>query len=115
MSTDDPYRTPEAAILTTSEGLSGQYVEPTWSNTAPVWWSFYWRATLLGLLLGGVTGAVAGGILAVVGRPDLSASAGAILGYIVGIPVSIWCIKVILGKSFNGFSVRLVRHGHSPD
>lgn len=110
MNAENPYRSPEADVSTQPDSIDSQIVDPEWSRVIPVWWSFYWRATLLGGILGAVVGGVIGVILAAAGRADLSPMAGAISGYMLGIPVSMLCIKIILGKSFNGFSVRLVRH-----
>ena len=110
MSTENPYRPPEADVSAELDSIDSQIVEPNWNRVIPVWWSFYWRATLLGGILGAVLGGVVGFVFASVGRADLAAMAGAVSGYILGIPVSMLCIKIILGKSFGGFSVRLVRH-----
>ena len=84
-------------------------IDVTWSNSIPVWWSFFWRATLFGAIGGGVLGFIAGIIVGVFGKPELGATVGAIAGYVVAVPVSMWCIKHILSKSFSGYSVRLVR------
>ena len=84
-------------------------VDVTWGNSIHVWWSFFWRATLFGALGGLVFGFIAGIVVAIMGRPDLGGTAGAIAGYVAAIPVSMWCIKHILSKSFNGYSVRLVK------
>ena len=85
-------------------------VEVTWGNTLPVWWSFAWRATVFGAIGGGVLGFIAGIVLGVIGRLDLATVVGAIAGYAAAIPVSMWCMKHILNKSFNGYSVRLVKN-----
>lgn len=82
----------------------------SWANTMPVWWSFYWRATVFGLLAGGLLGAVGGFVVAMIGRPDLAGTAGAVAGYAVGIPISMWCMKEVLGKTYKDFSVCLVRN-----
>ncbi|TWX53364.1 hypothetical protein [Colwellia hornerae] len=56
-------------------------VEFSWSKSNLVWWSFFWRATVF----------------------------GAIAGYIVAIPVSMYCMRFILNKSFKGYSLRFVK------
>ena len=84
-------------------------VDVTWRNSIPVWWSFFWRATLFGAIAGFLFGLIGGVAVAIMGRPDLGDTVGLISGYVVGVPVSMWCIKQILGKSFNGYSVRLIR------
>ena len=72
--------------------------------------SFAWRATLFGLIGGFIFGAIAGFFVALFGRPELAPLAGAIAGYLVGIPVTMWCIKIFLDKSFNGYSVCLIKN-----
>ncbi len=70
---------------------------------------FFWRAALFGAIGGGVLGFIAGIVIAVVGRPDLAQTAREVAGYVAAVPVSMWCVKPILGKSYKGFSVRLVK------
>jgi hypothetical protein len=84
-------------------------VDVTWGNSIPVWWSFFWRATVFSALSGVVLSIIAGIFVVIIGRPDLGATAGAIAGYVAAVPISMWCIKLILSKSFNGYSVRLVK------
>ncbi|NMH66253.1 hypothetical protein [Shewanella salipaludis] len=85
-------------------------VEVNWSNATRVWWSFFWRATLFGAIGGAILGAIMGVIAVLVGgNPDDAAVAGGIAGYLVAIPVSIWCIKFILNKSFKGYRVCLLK------
>ena len=84
-------------------------IEVTWANSIPVWWGFFWRATLFAALGGSVLDFVAGIVVVIIGRPELSTIVGAIAGYAVSIPVSMWCMKHILSKSFSGYAVRLVK------
>lgn len=84
-------------------------IDVTWSNVIPVWWSFFWRATVFGAVGGAILGAIAGVGVAIYGRPELASAAGGIAGYVAAIPISMWCIKFILSKSYNGYSVCLVK------
>lgn len=84
-------------------------IEPTWGNAIPVWWSFFWRATLFGALAGGALGFIGGVIVTIIGKPELGATVGGIAGYVAAIPVSMWCVKLILSKQFKGYSVCLVK------
>ncbi len=67
--------------------LSMEEIDVTWGNSVPVWWSFFWRATLFGALGGLILGFVAGIVVGIMGRPDLGAAAGAIAGYVAAIPI----------------------------
>lgn len=84
-------------------------IEPTWTNTLPVWWSFIWRVILFGIIATIIAGGIAGFILALIGKPELAETVGGIVGYFIGIPVSVWCFKIILNKRYNGYSVRLIK------
>ncbi len=43
------------------------------------------------------------------GMPELGATVGSIAGYAAGVPISIWCIKLILNKKFKGYSICLIK------
>jgi hypothetical protein len=90
-------------------GVKMEKLEPSWGNSIPVWWSFFWRATLFGALAGGVLGFVGGVAVSLLGKPELAPTVGAAAGYIAAIPVSIWSVKLILSKKFKGYSVCLVK------
>ena len=109
MSTENPYQSPGAEVDYVADERGPGILESTWARTMPVWWSFYWRATLLGAVGGALLGGALGVLLASIGRPDLTPVGGAIAGYLIGVPVSMWCMKTVLGKSYRGFAVRLVK------
>jgi len=83
-------------------------VEVTWSNTLTIWWSYIWRCILISMVVGFILGAIGGVVVGVMGKPDLGAMVGGILGYLGSIPVSIYVMKVILNKKYNKFSIALV-------
>jgi len=83
--------------------------EVSWSQSIPVWWSFFWRASLFGAIAGAVLGGVGGVIVALIGKPELAATIGGIAGYVAAIPVSMYCMKHILNKSFKGYSLRFIK------
>ncbi len=87
--------------------------EITWGQTLPVWWAFMWRCTVWSMVVGVVLGAIGGGIAGAVGRVDLSGMIGVVLGYLGSIPVSMYAMKVVLGKQFNGFKIAVVPAGVS--
>lgn len=80
-----------------------------WSQSIPIWWSFFWRATLLGALVGALLGTISGIILVAIGKPEHAELAGGLLGYVAAIPVSIYCFKLVLNKSFKGYSLQFVK------
>ena len=69
-----------------------------WSTIVSIWWSFFWRATLIGMLLGFIIGAVAGAILGAMGRQDLIAPIAQLAGFVGGIPAGIISMKLMLDK-----------------
>lgn len=77
-----------------------QQVELSWERAIKVWWSLAWR----GVLFGGIAGFVAGFIFGVLGLPNRSDVAG----LVVGIPISVWVVKIVLAKSFSDFRLALV-------
>ncbi len=80
---------------------------------ARVWWAWLWRCALWGALGGVVAGGIAGGLTGLVGRVDLSASAGGIAGWLVSIPISFVVMRSVLRKRFDTFVVRFVPRGEA--
>ena len=70
----------------------------TWENTLPVWWSFFWRACIFGVLLGVAFGSVTGIAAAVLGAVGKGEVWGGNVGLIAFIPASIWAMKNALSK-----------------
>lgn len=71
----------------------------SWKQTMPVWWSFVWRATIYGALLGTVLGFFAGTYAGLSGVPDREVLYGAIAGWLGTIPASMLALKQALGKN----------------
>ena len=82
--------------------------EVTTSRALTVWWAMMWRAILLGVLAGAVLGAIAGFGAAVVGRVDMSQTAGGVAGYLGSIPVSFIVLRSVLRKQYKTFTIRMV-------
>jgi len=83
-------------------------IEVTWGNTLRVWWSFMWRVGLFSGIAGGVLGFIGGIVVGVMGKSELAAPVGAVLGWLGTFPVSIWVLKIILNKQYKTFSVALI-------
>jgi hypothetical protein len=90
------------------ESTDGNILELTWRRTLVVWWALLWRSVLFSGLLGAVLGFVGGTVVALRGRPDLSATVGRILGQLGTLPISLVVLRVLLRKAFKEFSVRLI-------
>jgi hypothetical protein len=69
-----------------------------WGDVLPVWWSFFWRATVFGALLGFLLGALVGFLLGVAGSADKAPVYGAIAGWAGTIPATILAMKQALTK-----------------
>lgn len=65
--------------------------EITWSDALAVWWSFFWRSTLLGFLLGGLFGFILGALGLASAAPF-----GAVVGMIAGVPAGMIAMKLTL-------------------
>jgi hypothetical protein len=81
----------------------------TWGRVIPIWWAMVWRAFIVGTLMGAVAGAVAGALYVLIGGPPThSVVVGAIAGYVLSVPVSMWALRVGLRKRYRGFHVELL-------
>lgn len=90
-------------------------LEVTWGNALLVWWSFVWRATVFGAVAGFVAGAALGVVAALTGHADSAELWGGIAGYIVALPISLWCMKIILSKSYENFEVALIARNEAAE
>lgn len=88
-----------------------QELEIGWKPILRIWWSYFWRATVLGALAGFVLGALAGFLVALLGRPELGPRLGGFLGTLVQIPVSMVVLRMVLRKQYKSFSIRLISRG----
>lgn len=75
-------------------------VDVTWLRALEIWWAWLWRAFLWSILAGFVVGFVAGFVGAVEAAP--------FLGGAVGLPIGIWVLKGVLGKTFSDFRIALL-------
>jgi hypothetical protein len=67
-----------------------------WNRVFPVWWSFFWRASIYGLVGGSVLGAILGAIAGATGHLDMAKLYGSVGGYIASVPASILALKQTL-------------------
>lgn len=81
----------------------------TWGIAIRVWWSFFWRTTLFGLLPVFIIGILIGIYSYRTNAPDdLYLIHSQVLGLVIGIFVTIWVLKGILSKSYKGFRVVVI-------
>jgi ABC-type glycerol-3-phosphate transport system permease component len=87
-------------------------LEPTWGLTVKVWWAYMWRnliATISAFVIGLVVGFVVGLIFAKLGMPkDTIKPIVMILGFGIGLAISVVPMKLILGKDFGKFRLVLL-------
>ncbi len=67
-----------------------------------------WRLALFSGIAGAVLGFIGGIGVGVMGKSELAAPVGAVLGWLGTFPVSIWVLKKILSKQYKTFSVALI-------
>jgi hypothetical protein len=84
-------------------------LDVTWERVLKVWWALAWRATVFGVIAGAVLGGIGAALTVVAGMGD-SGTVGAVLGWVVSVPVSIYALRQVLRKRFRTFSIRLVDH-----
>ena len=68
---------------------SDSAIDITWERVLTVWWAFFWRFAIYAMVLGFVLGFVGGAIVGLLGRPDLGAPVGAVLGWLGSVPISL--------------------------
>lgn len=94
-------------------------LEVTWGRTIKVWWSYAWRnliAIIVSMILGGIAGFIIGFIMTAFGAAEETMKTTAtIVGFIIGVAVSIVPMKMILGMNFGEFRLVLLRNENKKD
>ncbi|WP_294343609.1 hypothetical protein [Prosthecochloris sp.] len=91
-------------------------LEITWGRVIRVWWAHLWRslvAAIVSMLLGGLVGGIIGAIFYMVGvtSPETLQLVITPISIVIGLVVSVFPIKMILGKDFGEFRLVLVENG----
>jgi hypothetical protein len=88
-------------------------LEVTWPRLLRVWWAYFWRslvAIVVAMVLGAIVGGILGAIMGVMGVSIQTIQlVTAPLGAILGLVISVFPMKMILGKSFGEFRLVLVQ------
>ncbi|MEJ2308147.1 MAG: hypothetical protein P8Z78_02375 [Gammaproteobacteria bacterium] len=86
-------------------------LEVSWSRSALIWWSIFWRSFLIIYLTGSIIAFVAGFIAGSMGFNAPSEAwlemAGNVTGFIIAIPAGIWAVKLVLQKEYRNFRIVL--------
>lgn len=86
-----------------------RFLEPTLEHALIIWWAWAWRAVLLIIGLGLVTGFAVGLVGALMGLPKETVSTMAgFAGFILGVGASVYVLKRILRKDFGDFRICLL-------
>lgn len=86
----------------------------TWLNALKIWWSWAWRATLPVLVTSFLMGFIAAAVMSKQGlNVENYIGYVQLLGMAVGVFFSVFAMKRILGKQFNGYRIALVKTSHT--
>jgi len=91
-----------------ADSILSDYIQPTFAHGLRIWWAFYWRNTLIALVLGLQLGAAIQwlseyGLISAPLRPLLLQFGSTLIGYLPAIFVMYYVIR----KRFRGFRIRL--------
>ncbi|MCP4142875.1 MAG: hypothetical protein GY755_21745 [Chloroflexi bacterium] len=88
-------------------------LEITWKRTVKIWWSYLWRnliAIVVASIIGGIIGGILGFIMGAMGVSlEIIQLVSAPIGGIIGLLISIFPMRLILGKDFGEFRLVLVK------
>lgn len=95
-------------------------LEITWGRVIRVWWAYLWRnlvAILVATILGAIVGGVMGAILYMSGVTSAETLQLVItpISIVIGLVISVFPIKMILGKDFGEFRLVLVENGSATE
>ncbi|MCC5825907.1 hypothetical protein [Alkalimonas sp.] len=85
-------------------------IELTWGRASRIWWAFFWRATLIGAVIGLILGFAGGVIGLIIGQAELAIQLATLASYLVAVPVSLLCLREALQLKYKGYRICLVKH-----
>ncbi|MBC3766049.1 hypothetical protein [Neptunicella marina] len=88
-----------------------QEIEVSWKIALRIWWSISWRTAVIILPTTFLVGAILGFGMALFSIPiEPNKIYLQLLGASISIVLSVWILKWVLGKSFNGYRIAIVKH-----
>lgn len=85
-----------------------EIVDVTWSRATLVWWSIFWRTTLVAMLAGAVIGLILGIVATATDSMELLESWAEVIGALLVVPAGIWAAKKVLTMEYRRFRVALL-------
>lgn len=70
----------------------------SYEQIAPIWWSMFWRNTVFGFLAGGLAAFLVGLLAGSLGFSGNTQLVSAAVGFVAGVPVSVWAFRQALIK-----------------
>lgn len=93
-------------------------LEVTWARAARIWWAVLWRNMLGAIvmaLIGGLIGGLLGFVMGSFGAKTTTIQLIAVpIGAILGLGISIFAVKLVIGKDFGDYRLLLVAKGQRP-
>ncbi|MFO1525111.1 MAG: hypothetical protein U1F16_03955 [Turneriella sp.] len=89
-------------------------LEITWGRIWRIWWAYVWRnvlMTIVAMILGGIMGFIIGFFFGLLGvDQQVTQLVVTPLGFLLGLGLSVFPMRMILGKNFGEFRLVLVRN-----
>lgn len=85
-----------------------EMLEITWWRATKIWWSIFWRCLFYGTVISILLGFVAGFTSAALHVTEQVKPLLELTGFIIGILISIWVIKMVLGMQYSDFRIVLL-------
>jgi ABC-type amino acid transport system permease subunit len=86
-------------------------LEATYKRAIHVWWAFLWRsiiASILGSIIAAILGGIVGVIMGLMGfSPTAISVFSFILGFVIGLAISVVPVKLIIDKNYGEFELVL--------
>lgn len=83
-------------------------LEVTWWRATKIWWSLLWRGIFYALIIGIPLGIIIGFLAATLGVAKEIRPYAQVVGFIAGIPIGIWVVKIVLEKHYSDFRIVLL-------
>ena len=81
----------------------------TFAELQSIWWAFFWRSAVFGLLIGFILGVIGGATIAVLGHPEWATIIGSAIGFISSIPATMLALRLALRKKYHTFELTMLR------